>query len=735
MPRDARGFFLRIALPSLLLVTVYVAGTFLFVLPTMERSVMEHKRQHLAHLTQLALGELTFSLRQAEAGRLSEHEAQAQALAKLRSLRYGADSKDYFWVIDTRPVMLMHPYRPDLEGHGVSGFSDPRGKHLFEVMVDVAQAQGQGYVDYVWQWKDDPWRMETKLSHVRLFKAWGWIVGTGVYLDDVAALMSAARTRLLFGSLAVFVIAGLLIGYVIRQSQLAGQAIIESEGRYSDVVQNAPVGIFRSTRDGRYLAANPALAAIYGFDSPEEMMREVGHIGRDLHVDPARREEFAAHLERHGVVQDFEARVRRRDGAVIWTVRNARAVRAQDGSITCFDGFVTDITARKQSEEDLRRVSETARSASRAKSQFLANMSHEIRTPLNGILGMTELTLATELDEEQRSQLEMVRDSGRSLLRVLNDVLDFSKIEAGQLELRDEDFVLEPMLRSALQVFEAEMRQRGLTLRLDLGPDVPRAVRGDAGRLRQVLVNLMGNAVKFTETGGVIVTVEHVPELPGLRFSVEDTGCGIGADQLERVFETFTQVDGSLTRRYQGTGLGLAISRRLVEMMGGVVSMRSQEGTGTTVIFTVRVESAFLVEEGGDATSAPRPPAMSVLVAEDNAVNRLYAKRLLENEGHTVTTVVTGVEALEILGRESFQCLLLDVQMPEMDGLEVTRRIRMGQDGLPRDQHIVAMTAHAMKGDREVFLEVGMDDYVAKPVDPDALRLVLYRAAVKAGLV
>ncbi len=735
MPRNARGFFLRIALPSLLLVALYVAATFLFVLPTMERTSMEHKRQHLSKLTQLALGELEFNNSLAEEGRMTLAEAQARAKARLRSLRYGSDSKDYFWIIDSRPLMIMHPYRPDLEGQDVSGFADPEGKHLFQIMVDKTMADGQGFVDYVWQWKDDPWRMETKLSHVRLYEPWGWIVGTGVYLDDVAAELASARTRMLFGSLAVFAAVALIIGYVLRQSQLAGQAMAESESRYSDLVRNAPVGIFRSTPEGCYLAANPALAEIYGFADPDALVARVRHIGDELHVDSGRRAEFVARLERHGVVQDFEARIRRPDGTVIWTARNARAVRGPDGDIQYFDGFVTDITARKKAEQDLLRASHEAQSASRAKSQFLANMSHEIRTPLNGILGMTELTLATELDKEQRLQLQMVRDSGRSLLRVLNDVLDFSKIEAGQLELRKDDFPLEPMLRSALQVFEAEMRQRDLRLALDIAPGVSGSYRGDAGRLRQVLVNLVGNAVKFTEQGGVTVNVTPEDALPGLCFTVSDTGCGIGADQLERVFETFTQVDGSLTRRYQGTGLGLAITRRLVEMMGGTVRMHSEEGQGTSVVFTVQLERAAEVREEDGADSQPKPPAMSILVAEDNTVNRIYAKRLLENDGHAVTTATTGLEALNALKKGGFHCLLLDVQMPEMDGLEVTRRIRQGVDNVPADLPIVAMTAHAMKGDREVFLETGMDEYVAKPVDSDALRKALCRVAAKVGLV
>ena len=734
MPRDARGFFLRIALPSLLLVALYVAATFLYFLPTMEHSAMVHKREHLAQLTQVALAELEFNNRMVLEGRVTLDQAQAWAAERLRALRYGSDSKDYFWIIDTRPVMIMHPYRPDLDGQDVSEFADPDGKQLFRIMVEKATAHGQGFVDYVWQWKDDPWRMETKLSHVRLYKPWGWIVGTGVYLDDVAAQLAAARTRLLFGALAVFGVAVLIISYVIRQTQLVGQAMAATESRYREVVQNAPVGIFRSTPEGRYLAVNPALAEIYGYSDPDAMMESVEHIGLDLHVDSERRNEFLATMERRGVVQDFEARIRRHDGAIIWTLRNARAVRGPQGDIRYFDGFVTDITARKRAEEDLRRATDAARSASRAKSQFLANMSHEIRTPLNGILGMTELTLATELDDEQRSQLEMVRESGQSLLRVLNDVLDFSKIEAGQLELRKEDFSLESVLHSALQVFEAEMRQRGLTLTLETDPRVRGWFRGDAGRLRQVLVNLVGNSAKFTEQGGVTVSVAPDSALPGLRFTVSDTGCGIGADQLERVFETFTQVDGSLTRRYQGTGLGLAISRRLVEMMGGTVAMQSEEGKGTRVTFTVRFESVERAVEDDGALPMPKSPPMSILVAEDNTVNRLYAKRLLENEGHIVTTAVTGVEALEFLKKGSFHCLLLDVQMPEMDGMEVTRRIRQGLDDVPPDLHIVAMTAHAMKGDRETFLETGMDDYVAKPVDSNALRRVLYKVAVKAGL-
>ncbi len=399
---------------------------------------------------------------------------------------------------------------------------------------------------------------------------------------------------------------------------------------------------------------------------------------------------------------------------------------------------------RKMGEEALLEAGRAAQAASRSKSEFLANMSHEIRTPLNGILGMAELTLDSELTAGQRANMEMLRDSGRALLRVLNDILDISKIEAGKLELTEERFLLRQFVRSVAEIFTVEVRRKGIALDWAVDDDVPDGLLGDGGRLRQVLVNLVGNAVKFTDRGAVTVRVsrEALPaggadaNAPGaplaLRFSVRDTGCGIPADKQGEIFESFSQVDGSLRRRYQGTGLGLAISRRLAVMMGGGIDVWSEPGRGSRFEFTAVCRVARPSAEDDIPREPSGPGPLRVLLAEDNMVNMIYARRILERMGHEVVTANSGRTVLEALGRERFDCVLMDIQMPDMDGLEATRRIRESGGGpTPGTVPVVAMTAHAMRGDRERFLAAGMDAYLAKPMEPDQLARAL--AEVMAG--
>jgi two-component system sensor histidine kinase/response regulator len=650
----------------------------------------------------------------------------------------------------------------------------------------------------------------------------------------------------------------------ITDRKLVEQALDREREQLRQIVTHAPVAMAVLDREGRHVAHSARWLRYVGVDEPSVVGRTLRELWPDM---PARYDKVFARALGGEIVAEPEDALERADGSKVWlrwTVHPWRDVH----------GAVGGVVLVAQSIDLLVRARQAAVEASRLKSEFVANMSHEIRTPMNGIIGMTRLLLDTELSGEQREFADVIDTSGRALLEIINDILDFSKIEAGRIDLEVVDFDLRRAVREVLGSFAEAAQARGLELLCLIRHDVPSALRGDPGRLRQVLTNLVGNAVKFTEKGEVVLRVtlsSSTEDEAVVRFEVRDTGIGIEAELRPRLFESFIQADGSTTRRYGGTGLGLAISRRLVQLMGSDIEVESRVGEGSTFSFAVRFDrqaqavvkpstpptrlagrrvlvaddnatnrqilrqqlghwglQVTTVEGGLEALDAlregvesgkphdlvildmkmPKMDGLSlaraikgdkklaavrlvlltsigqrghgaeasrigisayltkpvdeadlydcliqvltrggtrrapslvtrhslrearpqkgarVLVAEDNEVNQKVAVRLLEKQGYRVEVADNGREALEACKRSRYDAVLMDGQMPGMDGFEATQRIR-AEEGADRRTPIIAMTASAMKGDRERCLEAGMDDYVSKPVTPESLEAVL----------
>jgi len=542
----------------------------------------------------------------------------------------------------------------------------------------------------------------------------------------------------------------------IAERKRAETALRHLQRQHQLVLNAIGEGVHALDVEGRIIFENPTAAKLLGWEANELIGKPAHATMHHSKVDGAPYPQpecpiYASH--RDGIARRISDEVFwRKDGTSFPVEYVTAPVRDENGKTIGAVVVFSDITERKRAEQALRDAKAAADAANVAKSQFLANMSHEIRTPLNGVIGMTDLLLDTALSPEQRDFAEVIHASAEALLGVINDILDFSKIEAGRLQFEELDFDLRQSLEETLGMLARQAQAKGLELAGQVDPQVPRRLRGDPGRLRQVLTNLLANAIKFTSRGGVRARVRLEEETPAqvrLHFEVEDTGIGMASEAQGRIFEAFVQGDGSTTRKYGGTGLGLAICRQLVERMGGRIGVGSVPGQGSRFWFTVE-----LAKEAGKPPRAEAPaiaelalptaglcegrgeprPVLRVLVVEDQVVNQRVALGQLRMLGHSADAVANGREALSALERVPYDAVLMDCQMPEMDGYEATAEIRRRERcGSVKKPWIIALTAHAMAGDRERCIAAGMDDYLSKPLQIAELRVALQRCGADPG--
>lgn len=562
--------------------------------------------------------------------------------------------------------------------------------------------------------------------------------------------------------LSLISVVGSAVNFKLRM-QLAENAfrINLSERKYRSIFDNSIEGIFQSSPDGQFLTVNTALSEILGY-SKEELLKL--NVEKDIYKNPSDREVVLKELREKKELKDFQLSLRKKDGSEVIVRLNDRLVTDSDGGNYYFEGNMQDITTqviaeinKKKAEQELRdeklrsdMLAKEALQSNLIKSQFLANMSHEIRTPMNGIIGyLTLIEKEVYKNKEELSQFALnAKKSADSLLDIINDILDVSKIESGKMKLVNYDFNLSEVIDESVSILTTKIKEKKLKISKEIEENTTLLLNGDSTRIRQILVNLIGNAVKFTEKGSIKVFVKSINSDDNsitLYFAVEDTGIGIPQDKIDALFKPFSQVDSSSTRNYGGTGLGLAICKEFVTMMNGEMGVESEVNKGSRFFFTIKLQVQTVshketslntlarvydlkekrVENASQSADIKsKRGKFKVLLAEDNFINQKVCLRILNEAGFKADAVVNGIEAIEAVKKQSYDLVLMDVQMPECDGFTATRKIRsLGSvyEKLP----IFAITAHALMGDKEKCIDAGMNDYISKPIISDNLIMLM----------
>ncbi len=555
--------------------------------------------------------------------------------------------------------------------------------------------------------------------------------------------------------LSIVSVIGAAVNFKLRMQLAERSYKIElSEQKYHSIFDNSAEGIFQSSLEGRFLTVNNALADILGYESKEQLLKV--NIAKDIYKTEEDRIKLARELKEKGYVKNYKIALKKKGGGEVFVRLNDKLISDGNGNGYYYEGNMFDITEQVVAEEELKAekiksdsLAKEATQATLLKSQFLANMSHEIRTPMNGVLGYLTLIEQEAYDniDEMKTFASSARQSAESLLEIINDILDLSKIESGRMELESTNFDLKNVISESISLLNTKALEKGLVLKTDFKDELINDLIGDPTRLRQILINLINNAIKFTRKGEIRLNVSTEAKdsnQVSLNISVSDTGIGISKDKIINLFKPFSQLDKSHTRKFGGTGLGLVICKEFINLMGGEISVESEEGKGSIFYFTVKlkaqtgqkpssgfVEVKKITEQKKLTTEKKGLPVLkkdrnkfSVLLAEDNLINQKVAVRILSDAGFNITAVENGVEVINYLKTQKPDLILMDVQMPEMDGFTATKEIRKLNTPVSNIP-IVALTAHALVGDKDKCLAAGMNDYVSKPIIPEKLIGVL----------